>query len=112
MRLLLDTHVWLWTVTTPERLNAAARAMIASSENELVLSAASAWEIAIKHELGKLPLPMSPAQLVESSVRDLGAKVLPITVEHALSAATLPMHHRDPADEAVRVYGGDLLRAD
>jgi PIN domain nuclease of toxin-antitoxin system len=129
VRLLLDTHVWLWMLTTPERLNEAARSAVADPAHEVVLSAASAWEVAIKHELGKLPLNGSPAQLVEVSIRELNVSVLPITIGHALAAATLPLHHKDPfdrmlvaqaglegltlvtADEVIRQYDGVLLWA-
>ena len=94
-----------------------------------ILSVASAWELAIKHALGKLPLHGSPSQLVEVSVRELNMSVLPIALGHALAAAGLPLHHRDPfdrmlvaqaqldgltlvtADAALQAYGGALLWA-
>ena len=91
----MDTHVWLWTLTTPERLNESTRSAIRDPENEAVLSVASVWEVAIKHALGKLPLSGSPSRLIEVSVHQLKLNVLPIAAGHALAAATLPLHHKD-----------------
>ena len=62
MRVLLDTQVWLWMLGAPERLSRKARSLVVSQENELLLSAASAWEIAIKHAVGKLQLPEAPEE--------------------------------------------------
>lgn len=98
MRLLLDTHVWLWAVLTPERLAPAARNAIEDVNNALLVSAASAWEIATKHAIGKLPLPERPEILVPRALIALGATELPISVRHAVSSADLPLHHRDPFD--------------
>ena len=98
MRLLLDTHVWLWMVVAPERLSAAARRLVLSEENELALSAASAWEIVIKHALGKLKLPGEPAELVLEWMRRTGVTPLPVLHRHALQVASLPRLHRDPFD--------------
>jgi PIN domain nuclease of toxin-antitoxin system len=98
MRLLLDTQVWLWMVVAPDRLSAAARRLVSSEENELVLSAASAWEIAIKHALGKLTLPGDPAALVPEWMARTGVTPLPVLHRHALRVASLPPHHHDPFD--------------
>ena len=98
MRILLDTHVWLWMVATPERMNASIRSRLADRANELYLSAASAWEIAIKYRIGRLPLPEPPERFVPP--RLLRDAVMPLAVEHAhaLRVAGLPDHHRDPFD--------------
>jgi PIN domain nuclease of toxin-antitoxin system len=98
VRLLLDTHVWLWLQTEPERLGDRALAIAEDPTTELRLSAASAWEIAIKYSLGKLPLPTPPAVYIPQRMQTSG--VLPLAVEHAHAAqvATLPLHHRDPFD--------------
>jgi len=64
MRFLLDTHVWLWTLVSPQRIPADTRALLAAPENALLLSAAGSWEIAIKYRLGKLPLPEPPARFI------------------------------------------------
>ena len=98
MRILLDTHVWLWTVSAPERLSSHARALVEGHEHELYLSAASAWEIAIKYSQGKLRLPDPPATYVPTRVERLGVLPLPIDHAHALHVSSLPPHHRDPFD--------------
>ena len=98
MRVLLDTQCWLWMSLAPERFSARARRLVEARETMLYLSAASAWEIAIKHGLGKLLLPEPPITYVPSRVAALGVQALPIDHEHALRVSTLPPHHRDPFD--------------
>ncbi len=98
MRVLLDTQCWLWMTLSPERFSPSGRALVESRETILYFSAASAWEIAIKHALGKLRLPESPAAYVPGRVAALGVQPLPIEQRHALHVATLPAHHRDPFD--------------
>ncbi|WP_437791859.1 type II toxin-antitoxin system VapC family toxin [Sorangium sp. So ce693] len=98
MKLLLDTHVWLWAVLTPERIAATARQAIEDPHNTLLISAASAWEIAVKYAIGKLPLPEKPELLVPRVIAALEAIELPVTSRHAISSAALPYHHRDPFD--------------
>jgi PIN domain nuclease of toxin-antitoxin system len=97
MRLLLDTHVFLWLQSSPERLGEHV-GLIEDSGNELAVSAASSWEIAIKYEIGRLKLPEAPARYVPSRIRAIGARALPIEHSHALAVATLPPLHRDPFD--------------
>lgn len=98
MRLLLDTQVWLWMLAAPERLSPAGRRLVVSPGNELFLSAASAWEIAIKHALGKLKLPGDPAELVPEWMERTGVTPLAVLHRHALHVASLPHHTRDPFD--------------
>ena len=98
MRVLLDTQVWLWMLAAPERLSESARALVLAAENELLLSAASAWEIVIKYSLGKLRLPEPPDVLVPRLMTRTGITPLPIHHRHALQVATLPLRHRDPFD--------------
>lgn len=116
MRALLDTHVWLWSLTEPNRLNAGARALFTDPGNELLLSAASAWEIAIKFSLGKLPLPEPPAQYVASRMAAQRITPLPISHAHALAVASLPPHHSDPFDRLLvaqsQIEGCHLVTAD
>ena len=98
MRILLDTHVWLWSIASPERFCLSARRRLSDKQNQLYLSAASVWEIAIKYQLGKLPLPCPPDEFIPPRlVRD---SITPLAVEHshALAVARLPQHHRDPFD--------------
>lgn len=98
MRILIDTRCWLWMTLAPERFSTAARALVEAEENLLFLSAASAWEIAIKHALGKLRLPEPPVTYVPARLAALGIQPLAIEHQHALHVATLPAHHRDPFD--------------
>ena len=98
MRVLLDTQCWLWMQASPKRFSSSALRLIKDTENELLLSAASSWEIAIKTALGKLSLPMPPADYVPDRLRSSGVTGLPIEHIHALHVASLPLHHRDPFD--------------
>lgn len=97
MRLLLDTHVFLWLQTKPDRLGDTA-ALLADERHELLLSAASSWEIAIKHGIGRLALPVPPAEYVPSRAKRSGVGLLPIDHGDVLAVADLPPHHRDPFD--------------
>lgn len=101
MRILLDTHCWLWLQVSPERLSPATLASLADTRNELLLSAASAWEIAVKCQLGKLSLPAPPEDYVPSRMLASGTAALPVLHVHALRVASLPMHHRDPFDRLI-----------
>ncbi len=116
MRLLLDTHCWLWMQATPGRFSADARAIVEDTGNELLLSAASAWEIAIKYALGKLELPEPPERYVPERMVRHDVRPLPVEHVHALAVAGLPLHHRDPFDRLLvaqaRVEGIALLTAD
>lgn len=98
MRILVDTQTWLWMQVDPDRLNDDALELARDPNRELLLSAASSWEIAIKHALGKLTLPVEPAAYVPDRMRSSGITALPVTHSHALAVATLPRHHRDPFD--------------
>ena len=98
MRILVDTQCWLWMAGSPERLSAHARSLVSTTANEVFLSTASAWEIAIKHALGKLTLPEAPQKYVPSRVTALRTWALPIEHGHALHVSSLPAHHRDPFD--------------
>lgn len=98
MRVLLDTQVWLWMVAAPERLSEPSRALVVATDNELLLSAASAWEIAIKYGLRKLRLPEPPGDLIPRLMTRTGITALPVHHRHALHVATLPARHRDPFD--------------
>jgi PIN domain nuclease of toxin-antitoxin system len=98
LRILLDTQVWLWMLAAPERLSDEARVMLADPTHELLLSAASTWEVAIKAGLGKLTLPGPAQQVVPEMIAASGVVPLPIQLPHTLRVAELPPHHRDPFD--------------
>ena len=98
MRILLDTHCWLWLNASPERFSHEALRRVDAAGTELLLSAASAWEIAIKYALGKLRLPEPPAEYVPSRLRVTRTTTLAVTSDHALRVSELPSHHRDPFD--------------
>ena len=98
MRLLLDTHTFLWWITDDPRLSAQARKVIRDKRNELLFSAASGWEIAIKARLGRLQLPDDLEQFIVTQLSINTMSVLPIQLHHALHVYTLPDHHRDPFD--------------
>ena len=95
MRCLLDTHVLLWWIEDDPKLRTRVRAIITDPANEIVVSAATLWEAAIKRALGKLRFE-TPV-LLDSLGRG-GVGILPITAEHALAAGDLPRHHDDPFD--------------
>jgi PIN domain nuclease of toxin-antitoxin system len=95
VRCLLDTHVLLWWVEDDTRLRARPRATITDPDNDVVVSAATIWEAAIKRALGKLRFE---TQVLLDALSRGGIRVLPITAEHALAAGDLPRHHDDPFD--------------
>ncbi len=103
MRALLDTHAFLWWAMDDPRLSAPAREIIEDGANDVVISAVSGWEIAIKTSLGKLVLPDVPHRFVPDLITRCGFEVLPITLTHALQVAGLPDHHRDPFDRMLVV---------
>ncbi|MEW6490569.1 MAG: type II toxin-antitoxin system VapC family toxin [Thermodesulfobacteriota bacterium] len=98
LRILLDTHVWLWMIESPGRMRESVRNELADRENELYLSAASCWEIAIKYRLGRLPLPAPPGEFIPPRMERDGVRSLPVGQYHALRVASLPDHHKDPFD--------------
>ena len=97
MRLLLDTHVFLWLQTEPERMGEHL-ATVEDPRAELLVSAVSSWEIAIKHGLGRLPLPEPPERYVLDRIRAIGAQPIAIEHAHALAVGALEPLHRDPFD--------------
>jgi PIN domain nuclease of toxin-antitoxin system len=107
VRVLLDTHVFLWLHTEPERLGAQLP-MVEDRHNALLVSAASSWEIAIKYGLGRLPLPEPPERYVPERLRVIGAEALAIEHPHALAVAALPPLHSDPFDRLLIAQAGLL----
>jgi PIN domain nuclease of toxin-antitoxin system len=97
MRILLDTHILLWVITTPERLSEPVRATILDPANDILFSAASIWEIAIKAALRRAEFRVRP-EVVADEARDIGFIELPVHSSVASRAADLPLIHRDPFD--------------
>jgi PIN domain nuclease of toxin-antitoxin system len=98
MRLLLDTHALLWFLLNDARLSAHARSLMSDLKNDLFVSPASYWEIAIKISIKKYALDRDLTTFLEEQIAKNNLTVLPITVRHAAVVATLPFHHRDPFD--------------
>lgn len=98
MKLLLDTCTFLWTLEGGGELSDAAREALVDPENDVYLSAVSAWEIAVKHALGKLPLPEAPDRYVPAQREARGITALPLDEDAALQLVRLPTLHRDPFD--------------
>ena len=98
MRLLSDTHAFIWWLEGSRRLSPQAQRAIADEENDVLISAASAWEIATKYRLGKLPSATTLARDVPGAIASQGFAELSITVADAVRAGALPGPHRDPFD--------------
>lgn len=101
MRLLVDTHALLWAMDDPSPLSEVAREALQAPSNNLLISAATIWELSIKVGLGKLALGLPLKQWLETAVADLSLEVMPITIDYAARQATLPDHHRDPFDRLI-----------
>ena len=98
MNLLLDTHVLLWALSAPEELSTAAREAVTDPRNDVVASAATAWEISVKQSLGKLVLPAPAEEWLPTAVDRSGIGWIEVTFRDALRVGALPWHHRDPFD--------------
>ncbi len=98
MKILLDTHIFLWWTVDDPKLSAAVRQALESSDNLVFLSAASVWEIVIKQKLGRVRLPDDPANWLQSYLTQYGLLPLAIEHSHALAIRDLPPKHRDPFD--------------
>ena len=116
MRVLLDTQVWIRMRQAPKRLSGRARRILTNERRELVLSAATPWEIAIKASFGRLKLPCSVEEFVSTRAATTRVTPLPITQVHAVQSAELPLHHRDPFDRVLvaqaRLEGIPLMSND
>ena len=97
MKLLLDTHLLLWAAVSPDRLSDKVRTLLSDVTNDLVFSAASLWEVSIKHGLDRANFTVDP-RLLRRGLLENGYSELPITSQHALAIAYLPKLHRDPFD--------------
>lgn len=100
MQQLIDTHILIWFLEGNNLLSKSHRQIIADSQNDVFVSIASLWEIAVKISIGKLILTKSLADVIKQiTVEDI--KILPITPEHILQVSILPFHHRDPFDRII-----------
>jgi PIN domain nuclease of toxin-antitoxin system len=98
MRFLIDTHVFLWFINGDNRLSQSVRKAIEGEENEVLLSIASVWEIAIKTNVGKLGLAKPFAELIPEQIIENEIELTPISMDDLKVVALLPLHHRDPFD--------------
>lgn len=98
MRILLDTHAFLWWVSNDPRLSTKARSLVEDISNEIVVSAVSGLEIAIKSQIGKLTVASDLERFISNQITQNYFTILPVQLPHTLHIHTLPMHHRDPFD--------------
>ena len=97
----MDTHAFLWFITKDAQLSATAQSLIADPNNEVLVSPASYWEIAIKVSIGKYPLHVPYETFITQGIEGNGFKVLAIEPRHTAVLTTLPFHHRDPFDRLI-----------
>lgn len=116
MKLLLDTHAFLWYITNDPLLSQNASSMISDPNNEILVSPASYWETAIKVSVGKYPLHAPFETFITQGIEGNGFKILPIEPRHAAALTSLPFHHRDPFDRMLiaqaKVESIDLVSND
>lgn len=101
MKLLLDTHAFLWIAGNWRSIRVSAQRLLSKTETQLYLSAASIWEISIKAALGRLTLPATPPVYLPRRIHDFQILVLDVTRDHALAVFSLPQHHADPFDRMI-----------
>lgn len=116
MKLLLDTHIWLWTLLEPERLTRRVATALQSATNELWLSPISVWETMQLLERGRLEVDSEPSEWVYEMLRAASLREAPLTHDVAIQAVLLDLPHRDPADRLIaasaRVHELTLVTAD
>lgn len=116
MKILLDTHAFLWWITDDPQLSPRARHIIRDGKNEIFLSAANGWEIAIKAQLGRLKLPDKPELFISEQMSMNAIQGLPVEISHALHVYNLPGHHQDPFDRMLvsqsQLEGMHILTSD
>lgn len=116
MKLLLDTHAFIWWTSDPSRLSKRALAFCEDPENQLVLSVVSLWEMQIKAQMGKLVLRGSLSEIIEAQQQRNQVEIIPITLDHVLALDSLPPLHGDPFDRLLiaqaRIEGASVLTKD
>ena len=105
MRLLLDTHTFIWFVTDSPRISITAKTLIEDEYNEKLLSVASIWEMAIKHSIGKLSFKLPFKSFIVSQMQQNSMELLNIQFDHLNIVSSLPLHHRDPFDRLIVAQG-------
>lgn len=105
MKLLLDTHTFIWWADEPENLSMTALQALEEENNHLLLSFVSVWEIQIKVQLGKMKLSLPLKDLIESQEQANEIEILPVTREHIFALDNLPFHHKDPFDRLLIAQG-------
>jgi PIN domain nuclease of toxin-antitoxin system len=98
MKILLDTHAFLWWDSSPEKLPPGVLELLTNAENSIFLSVASVWEVQIKTQLGKLSLSIPLDEMLESQRQVNSVEILPVHLRHVLALGHLPAHHKDPFD--------------
>ena len=98
MRVLVDTHVFIWYVQSSDKLPSSVTVIINDGRNDILLSIASVWEMAIKQSTGKLNIGTPYASFISEQMRLNSMELLPVRLEHLDLITTLPLHHRDPFD--------------
>lgn len=98
MRLLLDTHIFIWWDSNPAQLSSQIRALREDTDNNLILSVASVWKMQIKQQFGRLSLRLPLAELIQSQRDHNSLEILAVNLEHVLFLENLPSHHKDPFD--------------
>ena len=116
MKLLLDTHIWVWSVLDPGRLSARVARQLLNPENEIWLSAVSVWELQLLHDKGRLKLMPDAVSWINDNLTRLNFREAPLTFEVALAISSLNLPHNDPADGFIaataKVFGLTLVTAD
>ena len=105
MKLLLDTHIFIWWADQPEKLSPTALSALEDNANELLLSVVSVWEMQIKIQLGKLKLNLPLKELLENQQKTNDLTVSPVALTHVLALDALPFHHKDPFDRLLIAQG-------
>ena len=100
---MLDTHVWLWTLVDIGRLPKDLLDLLGRASQDVVLSAASTWELSIKYAIGKMPLPESPKHFIGPRLIRDNVRFLPIDLRHTVEVSELPLYHNDPFDRLLVV---------
>ena len=101
MRILIDTHIYLWSLTNEDRLSKSMKTLLTAGDTEVFLSVASLWELAIKHSHGKLKLKIPFKDLATVELKNNFINILPISPAHTIEVAKLPHFHKDPFDRII-----------